>query len=111
MEFCEVPRWLQIKQQLKNLSYDDFKANYQDDPLGVCLDVRRPDEFEPQHIKGATNVNYLSKNLIDELEELPKGKHYYIYCRTGRRSLRVAILMQNMGYKVYNLDGGLVNAE
>lgn len=107
MEACEVPRWQILKQQLRNLNYPSFVEEINRDSNNICLDVRTPEEFPIESFPGALNINYLSDHLADDLEKLPKDKHYYVYCRTGRRSLRVCVLLQNIGYTVTNLDGGI----
>lgn len=107
MENCEVPRWQLLKRELKNLSYSDFVKAISDDPKAVCLDVRTQEEVEQIRLPNSININYLSTSLADDLETLDKSKNYYVYCRTGRRSLRVCIIMKNAGYNVVNMDVGL----
>lgn len=109
MDNCEIPRWQIIKQSLHNLSYEEFVDQSKADNTAVRLDVRTPEEFNYNSLPGAINLNYLSTRLADELEMLAKDKNYYVYCRTGRRSLRVCILLKNIGYQVFNLDNGLIS--
>ena len=104
---CPVPRWQLLKNTLVNLDYEDFVEAYQNDPNGVCLDARTPEEFDTGHLPGAINMNYLSDTLADELEQLDPEKTYYVCCRSGRRGLRVCILLGNMGYRVVNLRDGM----
>jgi len=112
MEYCEIPRWQVLKQDLNNLSYADFVKDASANKQAVLLDARTPQEFDAGHLTGAINVNYLSEHLADELEALDKDKHYYIYCRTSRRSLRVCVLLKNMGFKqIYHLENGLIEQE
>lgn len=106
-DVCSVPRWQVIKAGLNNLNYDAFVQAYQTDENGICLDARTPEEFNSGHLDGAVNLNYLSQDLASELETLSPDKTYYVCCRSGRRSLRVCVLLKNMGYTVYNLDGGM----
>lgn len=108
-EVCQIPRWAHYKATLHNMDYEDFFYEADTDLDGVLLDVRTPDECQDALIKGAINLNYLSQDLADQLEKLNKSKTYYIFCRTGRRSLRVCMLMKNTGFKVVNLDGGLMS--
>jgi len=72
---------------------------------GAWLDVRTPDEFESEHIRGGQNmplnVLRLKSRLLD-----PK-KHYLVYCDTGRRSSAATFLLKNAGFRVDVLDGGL----
>jgi NADPH-dependent 2,4-dienoyl-CoA reductase/sulfur reductase-like enzyme/rhodanese-related sulfurtransferase len=71
------------------------------------LDVREEDEFEFGHIKGAVNIP-LSR-LRDRLEELPKDRPIYAYCRTGQRSYNAArVLMQSGFPDVYNVAGSFL---
>jgi len=109
MDNCEISRWRMIKKTLYNLSYEEFVKKATDDKNGILLDVRTPEEYKINSLPNATNLNYLSHRLVDELEMLQKDKTYYVYCRTGRRSLRVCVLLKNSGYKVINLDEGLVS--
>ena len=112
IEICEVPRWMQIKASLENLNYKDFIHAVQRDTNSVMLDVRTAAEFASGNIPGSINLDYLSRDLADQLEKLEGGKNYYIYCRTGRRSLRVCVILRNLGFqKIANLDGGIVSLE
>ena len=108
MDACEIPRWQEIKSRLNNLSFDAFKKAIKDNPGCVVLDVRTAEEFDPWHLKGAINIDYLSPNLADLLETLNPNKTYYVYCRTSRRSLRVCVLLGNMGFnQIFNLEDGV----
>lgn len=105
---CAVPRWQILKAGLNNLDYDDFVRLASNDPEAIILDVRTDEEFVGTTIPNAINLNYLSTDLADQIEALDISKHYYVYCRTGRRSIRICVLMKNSGFKhVYNLDSGL----
>ena len=105
---CKVPRWQLIKATLNNISSEEFEKAIMDDPNAIIMDVRTPSEYEEDHIKNAINFDYLSRTLSDDIDQLDPEKTYYIYCKTGRRSLRVCTLLKNSGFKkVYNLDQGL----
>ena len=108
MEPCEIPRWQILKSTLSNLEYDEFIERVANDENAICIDVRTPEEYQQGTIGQAMNINYLSTNLADQLEALDPSKNYYIYCRTGRRSLRVCVILRNMGFKhVQNLISGI----
>ena len=105
---CKTPRWQLLKAQINNLSPTDFKQKMATDAL--VIDVRTPEEFGVQALSGALNINYLGEGFWEKMEQLDKDKTYLVYCRTGRRSLRVCTLMKNGGFdkdKVFNLDGGI----
>lgn len=104
---CEVPRWHLLKQQLNNLTPEEFQRALQETPDAVLIDVRTPAEFEAGHIPGAVNINYLAYDFWDQMEQLDVERTYFIYCRTARRSVRTCTLMRNSGFKnIFHLDGG-----
>ncbi len=109
-EFCPIPRWLQYKSTLDNLDYSSFVNQARANPNAKLIDVRTPAEYNSGSIEGAINIDYLSPTLADELELLDEQHEYYIFCRTGRRSLRVCMLLKNINRKVYNLDEGIVGS-
>lgn len=77
----------------------------------VVIDVRTPEEYAASHINGAVNYDYYSDDFEDNLEEnlTDKSKPYIVYCRSGKRSLYSAQIMEELGYKdVTNLDGGFL---
>ena len=108
MDPCKLSRWQQLKSRLNNLEPEIFVKTYPKKPGAVCIDVRTKEEYQSGHLPEALHLDYLSPRLADLLEALQADKEYYVYCRTGRRSLRVCTLMQNMGFKrVYNCDNGI----
>lgn len=71
------------------------------------LDVRTPEEFAEGHIKNAQNINWLGDQFIQDAEKLDKDKAVYVYCRSGKRSLKASEKLAELGFKkIYNLDGG-----
>lgn len=108
---CNIPRWSLLKAQINNLTPVEFRAKLDIATEEIVLDVRTPNEFRHSAIPNAINLNYLGDDFIENLQKLDKNKTYFIYCRTGRRSVRVCTLMRNGGIdknRIYNLDGGLV---
>lgn len=107
-QFCQVSRWHRLKTQLTNLPYHQFQQAIEATPAALVIDVRTPAEFATYHLPGAINLDYLAPAFWDEIEQLDPHGHYFIYCRSCRRSTRACTLMRNGGFAhVYNLDGGL----
>lgn len=75
----------------------------------VILDVRTPEEFNAGHIEGAILIDYLeTENFTKQILTLDKSKNYLLYCRTGKRSLNAAYIMQEKGFKqVSDLKDGI----
>lgn len=74
----------------------------------MVIDCRRAEEFRQGSIPGAVNIDYLAPDFWERIEQLDPDYSYFVYCRTGRRSVRTCTLMQNGGFsRVFHLDGGL----
>jgi len=73
----------------------------------ILLDVREPNEFEGCHIKGALNVprgileaacEYNYEDTVPELAAA-RDREIVIICRSGKRSVLSAYIMQLMGFR------------
>ncbi|UKA48857.1 MBL fold metallo-hydrolase [Arthrobacter sp. FW305-123] len=67
------------------------------EPGDVVLDVRRPEEFEALHIKGALNIPVYE--LPGKITELPDAK-IWVHCATGYRASVAASLLDRAGRDV-----------
>ena len=108
---CKKSRWQIFKSQLNNLATKEFETKSKQIEDSFIIDVRTPEEYHTGHIPKAINLDYLAEAFWDDLEalDISKTKTYFIYCRSGRRSIRVCTLMRNGGYdanKIFNLDNG-----
>ena len=107
-ESCDVSRWQVLKTQLNNLTPAEFNQAIEKAGEGIVIDVRTAAEYENWHFQNAINIDYLSYDFWDKMELLDADQTYYIYCRSGRRSIRTCTLMKNGGFThIFNLDGGL----
>ncbi len=76
----------------------------------MIIDVRTPEEFRSERIKGAVNINRYASGFDNEIDKLDRNKTYFIYCRSGNRSGQVKNIMKKMGFKeVYNLKNGITS--
>ena len=71
----------------------------------TVLDVRTPSEYEQGHYEGAFNVP------LAELPTLLKGmnpdEHYYLYCKSGYRSVIASSILKRSGFeKITNVKKG-----
>ncbi len=86
----------------KNISAEEFAKI---DRKNVTLvDLREPDELIVSGIGEAINLPL--SQFPKGLDELPKDKPVYVYCREGNFSEEVAEILADRGYEVYNLSGG-----
>ncbi|MBA3706467.1 MAG: rhodanese-like domain-containing protein [Bacteroidetes bacterium] len=97
---------------VSNLSAEQFKTAIANDKNGILIDLRTPDEIKKGFIKGAIEIDYLSKEFDKQLLKLDKNKTYYVYCAAGGRSGDCAELMEKQGFKkVVNLEKGFSDWE
>lgn len=70
------------------------------------LDVRTPQENAAEAIKGSYLIPVQELSL--RLHELPRDREIIAYCRVGNRSAYACAYLSQLGYRVRNLDGGMV---
>lgn len=93
---------------ITSVSAPEFDKEIKADSV-VLLDVRTPQEYAEGHIDGALNINIQSDSFRQRAEkELSKDSTILIYCRSGRRSMEAAGILSELGYKVVNLKGGII---
>ena len=71
----------------------------------TVLDVREDEEWAAGHIDGALHVPM--GQVPARLAELPADTELHVVCRAGGRSARVAAWLQENGYDVVNVAGGM----
>ncbi|MFD1779332.1 rhodanese-like domain-containing protein [Fredinandcohnia salidurans] len=70
------------------------------------IDVREVDEVKEGKIPGAVNIPL---GLIEfRMHELDKSKEYVMVCRSGGRSGRASQFLEGQGFKVINMEGGML---
>jgi rhodanese-related sulfurtransferase len=72
----------------------------------VLIDVRQENEWDAGHAPMATLIPLAE--LPDHLDELPRDRLIICACRSGGRSLRAATFLQEQGFDVVNLTGGMI---
>lgn len=83
---------------IKKVSIADFNNTIISN-IGTLVDIRTPEEFAEGHLKGAVNINFKKRTFPDFINAIDKNKPVLIYCRSGNRSGKAAIIMQSLGFK------------
>lgn len=95
-------RFFKARKIMKTLTEEEFRQGYRKAQL---IDVREPNEFDGGHILGARNIPL--SQMRNRLIEIRKDKPVYLYCQSGARSTRAAMLLNKKGYEDLNvLQGG-----
>ena len=93
---------------MKEIAFDAFYQLYQNDQLSL-VDVREIEEFKMLHLEGAHNLPL--SQLADTYEQLEKEQLHYVICKSGMRSARACQFLEEYGYKVINVQGGMTAFE
>ena len=97
------------KVEYKNLSSAQFEELIKDTNIQL-VDVRTLAEHMEGHIPGSLNINVKDEQFSSCADDLlDKDKEVAVYCRSGRRSRTAADILVKKGFKVYNLDKGILN--
>lgn len=95
-------------QDFQSLSVDDF-ARYIQQERVVVVDVRTIPEFQQGAIRDAVNIVW-DKDFDAHLQDaaLDTNRVLAVYCRSGRRSKMAAKVLVQKGFRVVELDKGIL---
>ena len=96
-------------EDFESVSADEFATLIADSDI-QRLDVRTVAEYSEEHIPGSININVLDNEFGTNIEKLlQKDRPVAVYCKSGRRSRNAANILVKKGFKVYNLDKGILD--
>ncbi len=94
---------------ITKLDHADAKKLMDENRELIVVDVRTREEYEEVYIDGAISIP------LDELEETAgkllkdRERPVMVYCRSGKRSMEAAKILDRLGYKhIYDM-GGLID--
>jgi rhodanese-related sulfurtransferase len=88
---------------IQKVSPADFEKAVADN--ASVLDVRKPSEFEAEHVDGAENIplDYINDNM----SQINPDKTYYVHCLGGYRSVIFESILKSRGYhNIIDVDRG-----
>ena len=91
---------------VENIAPEELNAKIQGGREFILLDVRTAQENAAEAIEGS----YLLPihELPHRVQELPKNRDIVVYCKVGNRSAYACVYLSRLGYRVKNLEGGIV---
>jgi rhodanese-related sulfurtransferase len=94
---------------MKNITVDELKAKMDRGEKVNIIDVREPHEYMEGNIGGKLYpLGKIQTMQIEDLEDL-KDEEVILQCRSGKRSMMAAMILDQMGFKnTYNLEGGIL---
>ena len=92
----------------KSVNVEEFEETIQGNDV-IRLDVRTPGEYASGHISGAINLDVKSSDFeAKALGALSPKKTIAVYCRSGKRSKMAANILVKNGFKVVELNTGMI---
>ncbi|AZB44035.1 rhodanese-like domain-containing protein [Bacillus sp. FJAT-42376] len=92
---------------IKEISPEEVRQKLQNGEKLELIDVREDDEVAEGMIAEAKHIKM--GDIPARAGELDKEKEYVFICRSGKRSENVAAYLQEQGYKVVNMTGGMLS--
>ena len=89
---------------MKEIPFNEFLPKHQAGEIQV-VDVREQEEYDALHLDGVTLLPL--SELLDRYTELDKAQAYYVICKSGGRSGRACQFLEEEGYDVTNVQGGM----
>ncbi|ARI75802.1 rhodanese-like domain-containing protein [Halobacillus mangrovi] len=94
---------------MKTLTANEVKNLLEQEEELNIVDVREDDEVAQGMIPGAKHIPLGS--IETRANELDSSKEYIMVCRSGGRSGRATQLLEEKGYDVTNMEGGMMSWE
>lgn len=89
--------------EIKRINPEEFASEFKDD--STVLDVRKPSEYEAEHINDAFNkpLDYISEWIAN----IDDSKHFFLHCAGGYRSMIAASILNAHGIRNFTeVEGG-----
>lgn len=93
--------------ELKEISPEEVQRRLENGEKLELIDVREDEEVEAGMIPHAKHIRM--NDIPDQLTALDKDKETIYICRSGARSGNVCAYLQDKGYNVVNMAGGMLD--
>ena len=94
---------------MENVTEKQWQELISNDEQAVIIDARTPREWAEGVLENAVLMDVMHPMKFEQdTAKLNKNKTYYVYCRSGQRSIRACSMIEQAGIdKTYNLLGGM----
>lgn len=94
--------------EVHNLDAHQAHALLQNPPKGLnILDVRTAEEFAEGHLANAIMIDFKQDDFAAKLAQLDRETPWLLYCRSGNRSGKALVIMEQQGFReVYHQTTG-----
>ncbi|MCD7032679.1 rhodanese-like domain-containing protein [Metabacillus sp. GX 13764] len=92
--------------EINEISPQELDEKLQKGEKVSIVDVREDEEVAGGMIPSAKHIKM--GDIPDNLSYFDKDTEYIFICRSGRRSENVSMFLQDQGFKVRNMTGGML---
>ncbi len=92
---------------MKEITAEEVQRKLENGENIELIDVREEEEVEAGMIPQARHIRM--NDIPDQLEQLDKDKETIFICRSGGRSANVCAYLEDKGYNVVNMVGGMLD--
>jgi len=82
---------------IDTIDAQDLAKAYEENKAIKILDVRKPSEWEGEHVE--TGKNFPLDFINSNMSEIKKEEKYYLHCRSGYRSTVTASILKARGFE------------
>ncbi|MDF2858499.1 MAG: sulfurtransferase [Neobacillus sp.] len=93
-------------EEIKIITPEELQEKLEQGEKLELVDVREDEEVAQGIIPGAKHIRMME--IPENLEYFDKDKEYIFICRSSARSGNVCHYLQDQGYKVRNMIGGML---
>jgi rhodanese-related sulfurtransferase len=93
-------------EEIKEITAEELKKKLESGEKLNLVDVREDEEVALGMIPGAKHIKM--GDIPSRLDEFNKDEEYIFICRSGARSGNVCRYLQDLGYNVRNMVGGML---
>ncbi|WP_085524392.1 rhodanese-like domain-containing protein [Tuberibacillus sp. Marseille-P3662] len=94
---------------VKDIQPKDVQEKLEKGETLNIIDVREDEEVAEGMIPEAKHIPL--GDVEDRLDEIDKGQEHIMVCRSGGRSGKAAKYLEDKGYNVLNMEGGMLAYE
>jgi rhodanese-related sulfurtransferase len=92
--------------QVKEMTPEELKERLDKGDRLQVIDVREQHEWDAGHIPQAVHIPLAT--IPEAMDRLDKNSPIVMVCRSGGRSHNAAAYVQQFGFDVYNMVGGML---
>ncbi|HZH60873.1 MAG TPA: rhodanese-like domain-containing protein [Metabacillus sp.] len=93
--------------EMKEITPEEVQCKLENGEDIELIDVREDEEVEAGMIPQARHIRM--NDIPEQLDVLDKNKETIFICRSGGRSANVCAYLQDKGYDVVNMVGGMLD--